>query len=705
MANWWEQAPVVGAPQQAPQAANWWEQAPAAQPEAPMTPENWTPPAPPPGVVIHDAGGVDRMSDQPDVAAIRPDDPRAQAIEQEGLRRRYQAGALSKVVPFFQGDSMGWGDEAVSKMLAAAEALRGGDPQAEYEIGQAAQKQMLDAERQSHPWASTAGQIAGGILPALTAAPASMLASGYGAGTRILAGGADGLLQGAVAGAGSADDGHRLEGATEGAKWGAGLGLGGSAVMTGAGKGVQAIINAVASRGDPTLAGVGTAAKNWATKLFSDPDRAAQLQQRMAELGPDAMLADVSPEWNMVARGAAARPGSRDPVVEALMERQSGANQRLGYDLDAALGRRVVPSQVEEGLAANRNAAAEDYGPVMGSAVRVETQPLADALDAAAVDLRGPAQRAVQQVRGYLNIPGTNQLDPNPQALMATRQAIDGLLANEQNPQVIRQLTMARQQVDGALAYAAPGVKTVDANIQELFRQSDALQQGRPILNNGDTALRPEEVANMVQDGAQPAGALVGPSAVPLRLQQGVRAELDRITGTKANDATALRLAVRGEGDWNRQKLATIFGEDNADAALAAIDRESTFGDTANRVTRGSDTAPTAGFEKAVEKVGTPTPIPTNMTWLGLATAAGKKGLDTLRQGAAAKNAEAFAQDLGRTAVAQGPARDQIIEALMQRAMERNAPLDPKIQLILDALGGTRQGEVQQLAERRGAAR
>src|SRR5438067_2021506 len=125
MANWWEQAPVVGAPQQAPQAANWWEQAPAAQPEAPMTPENWTPPAPPPGVVIHDAGGVDRMSDQPDVAAIRPDDPRAQAIEQEGLRRRYQAGALSKVVPFFQGDSMGWGDEAVSKMLAAAEALRG----------------------------------------------------------------------------------------------------------------------------------------------------------------------------------------------------------------------------------------------------------------------------------------------------------------------------------------------------------------------------------------------------------------------------------------------------------------------------------------------------------------------------------------------------------------------------------------------------
>jgi hypothetical protein len=74
-----------------------------------------------------------------------------------------------------------------------------------------------------------------------------------------------------------------------------------------------------------------------------------------------------------------------------------------------------------------------------------------------------------------LNIPGTDQLDPHPGALLATRNAIDGMMANEANPQVIRQLTMARQAVDGELGKAVPGIKDVDAKFQELARQSDAL--------------------------------------------------------------------------------------------------------------------------------------------------------------------------------------------------------------------------------------
>lgn len=690
-------AAYADAPAAAPaQAADPW----AAFQDAPAG--KWTPPAPPAGEIIHGKTG-DYMSDRPDMTAVRPAGQRDQAVEEMALRKRYlnNSDALKGALPFFQGNSLGWGDEVVSGLSALRAGMNGNPVGDNYDITQAAQKQMLDRQKIEHPYASMAGELAGGALTTLAAAPATMAARGMGIGTRLAAGTADATLQGAVAGAGASDPGERLNGALHGAGWGASLGALGNVGAAALGKGAQSVLNALASRGDETLSGISGAARNYATRLFSDPDRLAAMRAELDRLGPHATPADVSPEWQMIARGAAARPGSRDAIVNALTERQSGANQRLGYDLDAALGHPVVPSEIEAGLAANRNVTAEGYGPVMQRAGAVDTQGLADSLDAAAVNLRGPAQQAVNRVRGYLNIPGDDVLDPNPQALMATRQAIDGLLANEANPQVIRHLTVARQQVDGLLADAAPGVKGVDARMQELFRQSEALQQGRPILSNEIGALRPQEVANMVQQGALPAGEFVGPSAVPLRLQQGVRADIDRAVGTQANDVTALRKIVRGEGDWNRQKMGSLFGQDNADAALNAIDREAVFGDTANRVTRGSDTSPGEGFRQALEKMGTPAEIPPNLTWLGMLGYGAKKGVNALQEGAAQRNANRFASELGQTSVATGDARDQLIAALGNRAAIRATPLDPKIQLVLDALAGTRQGAAQELSARR----
>ncbi len=206
----------------------------------------------------------------------------------------------------------------------------------------------------------------------------------------------------------------------------------------------------------------------------------------------------------------------------------------------------------------------------------------------------------------------------------------------------------------------------MDANYAELARQREALTQGRPILNNEASAMRPVELEQALQEGALPQGMQIGPSAVPTRMQQGALGEIYRAVGTKANDTTALRNVVRGEGDWNRAKLAMLFGEDNADDALRAIDRETVFGDTANRVTRGSDTAMANRFTKFLDDVEKAQDIPSDTTLTGAAARMGRSLARYLIQGDPMTNANQVASDIGRLSVARGDVRDQIVEAILK---------------------------------------
>lgn len=542
---------------------------------------------------------------------------------------------------------------------------------------------ITSTAQQEHPYITTGANIAGGVagtIPMVMAAPGA-----FGVGTGSLLGRtiASGLSGGVVGAADSAvrSGGDPLE-TLKGGLIGGGAGVAGPAIGKAIGSGIRYARGATSD----ALSGISKPAQRFLEGQFSNPARVTSQQQALSRLGPDAVLADVSPEWLGVARGAASRPGTRDAIVEALNARSSAANARLGADMNANLGRSVIPSQVERAIGASQDAVAEGYGPVMRNARAVNTQPIADRLDAITTNLRGPAQRAVREVRGYLDIPGTNVLDPNPQALMASRQAIDGLLGSETNDQVIRQLTVARQEIDGILAQAAPGVKEVDAQFAELARQRTALGQGRPILSNEASAIRPQELNEILAEGVQPQGLQVGPSAVPTRMRQGVRAEIDRAVGTKANDTTALRQIVRGEGDWNREKLGTLFGQENADRALAAIDRETVFGDTANRVTRGSDTAMGSGFGKFLDETSKAADMPSDSTLIGLGIKGGKRVLEAVLKANAEKNAGRYASEIGRLSVADGPIRDQIVDALMKRAQSQQSASNPQIQAVINAL-------------------
>ncbi len=590
---------------------------------------------------------------------------------------RNVATAAARGVPILGG--------LVDEAIAGGQTLFGNGAYADNLKAEQDRQKAFDDQ---NPWVSGGAQLAGGVagtIPMVFAAPAAF---GAGASSTVMR-----ALVSAISGGliGGADQAVRTDGdpmATfKGAAAGGGAGLAGPAVGRGLGKAYEATANYLRT---PTnaLTGISPRAASYAAKTIGTPERQAAVRTQLDALGPEGMLADVSPEWMAVARGAAARPGQRDMIVNPLLNRDAGKNLRLGEDLNSSLGRPGVPSRINADIEAGQRALGPAYGEAFRGAGPVDTRLLAFDMDQLAGTLRGDARQAVVRARQMLNTPGKDALDPSPQGLFQTRQALDGMLATENNPQVVRYLSDIRQRVDGELAASVPGIKDVDAQFAELARQREALAQGSKVLDSGKTAIRPPEMAAEMQAGALPQGTQIGPSAVPFRIQQGTRAEMDRLVGQAANDPAKLQQVVRSEGDWNRDKLRTVFGQDRADDALRAIDRETTFYRTKNRVENGSDTGMTAGFREVLDEAGRPRVVPMEATAVGLLARGGQKLLTAGAKDAAARKAEKFAGDLGRLAVAQGANRDAIVQSIIDMITQQQgrAPVTRGVEQATNAL-------------------
>ncbi len=551
--------------------------------------------------------------------------------------------------------------------------------------------QAITAEAQdAHPYVTTGANVAGavaGTIPMVMAAPAAF---GGGGGSLLLRSGLSGLSGAAI---GGADAGVRSGGDADamwnGARNGLLFGVGGPIVTKGVGAGFSKVVDAVRARAAARAAGLEPKSLMYVTRAATDDGLdATAIQSRLADMGPEAVLADLGPNLQHQAGALAATPGRAQEVVRtALVDRQMGANARIGAAINDNLGpRSVVPSEVEVAIQGNQQALAPQYGEVFRNARAVNTAPIAGELESQIVNLRGEGQRAAQRVRGMLDINGEpGNLDPNPGTLFQTRQAIDGYMATETNPQAIRVYANARQQIDDMLANAVPQLKEVDANFAELARQREALQRGQTVLSSGREAPRPSELVNEVQQGAQPQGMQIGPSAVPLRLSQGARAEVERIVGNNANDVAALNRLIKGEGDWNRARLATLFGQDRADRLIRVLDNERIFADTANTVTRNSETA--ARLSAQGELSGGSQPGFSTVDSFkagGFRGAARAAAVDKVSKIWAdiASSAPKVREDLARALVDRQ--RDALVQAIAQ--MQRNGSVPAAIEPVVKAL-------------------
>lgn len=80
--------------------------------------------------------------------------------------------------------------------------------------------------------------------------------------------------------------------------------------------------------------------------------------ERLAELGPDASLADVSPSMQGLGQGVASKPGpASETLVKHLKARDQGTNQRLLDEIDTLIGPDEAPATVQANLEAAKAAA------------------------------------------------------------------------------------------------------------------------------------------------------------------------------------------------------------------------------------------------------------------------------------------------------------------------------------------------------------
>ncbi len=555
---------------------------------------------------------------------------------------------------------------------------------------------ITDEANKAHPVIHTTGEVTGavgGTIPMIAAAPAAFGAGGGSLVARSLMSALSGsVLGGTDAAVRSGGDSDAIR---KGIYWGGGTGLIGPAVANAVGRGVKSLIEVGKNRLAARAAGIDPEALKFVRRAVTDDALdPALVQQRLTDMGPEAMLADLGPNLQKQAGALAATPGRGQEIVrKALLDRSKGSNARINATVDDNFGRAPLVSALDAEAVHNQGALSPAYREAFAQAGPVDVSPIADDLTRQIRTLRGDPQRALQRIRTMLNRFGTEELDSNPQTMFQTRQAIDGMLSTEADPKVIAALTDARQMIDDGLTRAVPNIKEADSSFAELARQREALGRGQQILDSGRTAPRPAELATEIEHGAQPQGMQIGPSAVPLRLTQGARAEIDRIVGTNANDIVALNRLIKGEGDWNRARLASLFGQDKADRVIKVLESEKAFADTANTVTRNSETAARQAAQSELGGAGVGFGTEEAFKAGGIRGAARSFALEKGKQVAAAllpQSGDRARESLASTLVNQN--RDAVIRALVATGGPAQVPalVNPVVKALL--LGGAPAG-------------
>ncbi|MFA6984626.1 MAG: hypothetical protein WC213_00270 [Arenimonas sp.] len=543
-----------------------------------------------------------------------------------------------------------------------------------YDAGVKSEREKTQAVREAAPVGSAIGEGVGGVLSGAGLMKSGLtLAGRVGPGllARVMGYGAEGAGYGAAQGAGNTYSdkiSDYFKNAGKGALTGSAIGAGLPVVGSVAGAGYRA---GSAFLG-PRVEGAGRGA----SALLRGAAQADEAGLRnLGQLGDSAMLPDAGPAMLGLGQGAGTGTGAgRSELVNALRTRDQETATRLSQSLDTNLGPAPIPSRVEAGLAQSREALGPAYGQVLDDAgvaaahgaPPMNTQALAQNLDAVARVERGPAQRAARQVREMLN-DGQGGLDRSPDTLLNTRQAIDGMLTTEVDPNTIRILTRARQAVDAELANV-PGLKDVDAQFAELSRQSAGLQRGSQVLDSGKTAIRPTELADEMTQAALPQGAQIGPSAAPIRVRQGTRADIDRRVGTNINDLNQLEKTFATPQDWNYQKLGTVFGEGPRDRVAGDISANRQFRDTYQKIVQNSQTAQRTEAADAMKGAAGGN-IPTDIT----ATSLGLKAANAIAKLMSGQSNATTKDQIGRILAQQGPEARRVALMLLGSAQTTGA--------------------------------
>lgn len=565
--------------------------------------------------------------------------------------------------------------------------------------GEHLKNEQADTEQfaKDHPVASPVLEGVGGVLAPLTVAGAA--AKGATLGTKTLIGAGTGAGIGGVQAALGSKDWTDLPQVAKDAGVGGLVGgtLGG--LIPGASKiigaGYRAAANAVTGRVD----GMSRSAGGHLIRGV-EADGPAAVQARLAELGPDAMLADAGPALLGKAQGASLNSDEGRSVLQgALTRRNEGTNARIQSDVNRALGPAEDPQIVTDAIKAHRSAVdAVNYPAALDNAPSVKIAPImTDLIDRISQTPVGSMEHKAltnlqdmltkQEKRPLLDAAGFPQYDKlgnerwhevpvshdEANILHKVKGELDNVIEYDAPGLGVPAGALTRQQaalkqtrhaINAALEEQVPGYANANAVSAALAKRGEAVNLGTQYLGAGKTTASPERFAAAFDPLDQ---------GTKIAFAKGSRGNVDRILGTKANDLQALRGELQGEGGWNTAKLAAVHGQPAADELVASVDRNLKFRDTHNKVVENSQTAQrTAAAREMKPEPSSETPFfGPSSTFAGMGVTAAKKGASAVANALLKSDPTRHYGEVARALSEQGAARDARLMSIVNAINSR----------------------------------
>lgn len=622
-------------------------------------------------------------------------------------------GATDFVRNFTRGTPVGsWLDEANAATASGLHTVTGGRAGAPYDeaieyqratdraIDKGATKLARIPFTQSHVDTADLTKVAGGIA-SVPVAPVAALFRGGALLPQMGNALATGVGYGALYGSGQGEDTatNRLMEAGKGAAIGGGLGMAAVPVA----RGVSNAVGYVADRFRPIpqpLQQYERGAINALSRSTTDDALAAQYQQRVAELGPEGMLADMGPNLRGQASAIANQPGAgQQRIVRALNDRADDAAGRIRQDVDQALGPAInVPETLHATRQYYRQQAAPYRQQFQNNPVPF-TQPLDDTLQLLAqhepgvirqaaryggIDpAAGPGQFFARQLpNGQYEITRV----PNATEWDYIKRALDGLARGQDanDRRIYGDLARrVRDQVDEAISPGAPqnspwrqarALEREDFDIVGNGRTAGALEEGRDAIVGKN--LTPDELrARLYGVGQPPTGGMRPPEATAyvMGAREGVRNVMGHAATRHGENAAATARSKLGS-DFAREKLDILAGPQAAGQLTRRLDAETVFDQTRQGVTQNSATAGRqaaqaefpnpAARQDEISRVG-------NKSIPGMVTEGAMRMFNALRGGAVTESRMRVARDAAEMLIAQGQARDNIANALFAYSQTR----------------------------------
>lgn len=512
---------------------------------------------------------------------------RQQSSDKPGLLKRVIGGGGAG---FGQGISFGFVDELAAGLAATVKSPFSDRTFGEiYDEQLAIERGQLSAARENAPYLTGAGEIGGSVaqgsallkgatalVPKLASLPILPKLIGVGA------------TEGALYGAGSAEEGGRLAGAGKGAAIGAVAAPIGYYVGNKIDQGARAVGRALGRAATNTP-------ERQAERIISRAFQADDLSEAAAKveldrLGPDAVLADLGENLSTTARAAAARTGSARTIASSLLdERQIGQQSRL---LTAAGGANFDVSDFKGAFRKAMTQRQSQAAPLYEEAYRAPmqmTEKLRALLDRPA--LKSAMQRALTIVKDE----GLEGLDTemSPVRIMdAAKQELDdqigaALRGGERN--TARRLLRIKGGLLAEVDAQVPAYKAA----REIFSNEAALRDagslGRSLLTTRVDMDAAEIAIEAMTEGERHAFRMGA-----------IRGLVDKLEATPETRNAAGKLV---ESVRARDLLRVAFPDDETlNRFIRTAEAESQFSFTRNRVLSGSPTARIQEDVKALDE-------------------------------------------------------------------------------------------------------